>query len=516
MSPIHARPSSRFAGRRLSVGRVAVTIVAVLAVAGSVAAASVLPTVSSATSGAPSDSRWFAGYYDVTLESGEQLARSPLGDSPGGGVLAFVVAAGEDDCTPTWGKAYTLDDSAKNFELDRRVERLKRAGLPLSVSFGGVVNTELASACGTVLELTDAYREVMDRYGIDVMDLDIEGDMLTDDLARGRRAEAVAALQAERRATGGALDVWLTLPVAPSGLTDDGLAQVRALLEAGVDLTGVNAMTMNYGTDGVATSMSALSIDALTATAAQMQDLWGQLGRPLPPGGVWAMMGATPMIGVNDVKGEVFTLDDASALNAFAREKGMARLSMWSLNRDQTCGSNYPNLARVSTSCSGVEQAGLTFGAALGAGYTGTPSGRSTAVVDDAAEIADDPATSPYPIWSSQTYYSAGVKVVWQGSVFVSKWWNEDGAEPDDPRLDTAASAWTYLGPVLESDAPFALPQLEPGTYPEWSPTALYDQGDRVMFEGTGYEARWWSQGKQPDRSVLDHDYSPWKLLTAP
>jgi len=516
MSPVYARASSRFAGRRLSAGRIVVSLVGVLAVAGSVAAASMLPAVSEATSGSPTDARWFASYYDVTLESGEQLARSPLGDSAGGGVLAFVVAAGDDDCTPTWGKAYTLDDSAKTFELDRRVERLKLAGLPLSVSFGGAVNTELASACSTVPALTDAYRTVMDRYGIDVMDLDIEGDMLLDEPARQRRAEAVAALQEERVAAGGTLDVWLTLAVAPSGLTDDGLAQVEALLDAGVDLTGVNAMTMNYGTDGTVASMSKLSMDALNGTAAQLQDLWGRLGRPLPEGGVWAMMGATPMIGVNDVKGEVFTLDDATALNAFATEKGMARLSMWSLNRDQTCGSNYPNLDRVSTSCSGIEQAGQTFTSVLGDGYTGTPSGRPAPAEDDAVAVADDSATSPYPIWSSQTYYSAGVKVVWQGSVYVSKWWNEDGAEPDDPRLDTAGSAWTYLGPVLVTDPPFALPQLEPGTYPEWSPTALYDQGDRVMYEGTGYEARWWSQAKQPDRSVLDHDYSPWKLLTAP
>jgi chitinase len=193
----------------------------------------------------------------------------------------------------------------------------------------------------------------------------------------------------------------------------------------------------------------------------------------------------------------------------------MARLSMWSLNRDQTCGSNYPNIAKISASCSGIEQAGVSFASILGEGYAGTPSGRPSPVTNDDI-IADDPTTSPYPIWSSQYYYSAGVKVVWNGSVYVSKWWNEDGAEPDDPTLDVGAAAWAYLGPVLADDKPFALPKLEAGTYPEWSKTTLYDQGDRVMLDGTGYEARWWSQAKSPDRSVLDHDYSPWKLITEP
>ncbi|RFA09693.1 hypothetical protein B7R54_11070 [Subtercola boreus] len=509
-----ARPGSRFAGRRLSPARLALSVVGVLAVGGALVGASMLPAMQAGVPGDASAGQWFASYYDVTLETGGQLARSPLGTSTGGAVLAFVVAQADDVCTPTWGKAYSLDDAAKTFELDRRVERMRREGEPLAASFGGSANTELAGACTTVPELTAAYRTVMDRYTLDVMDVDIEGDMLANVAATERRAQAVASLQNERRMNGGSLDVWLTLPVAPSGLTPAGLAQVESMLSAGVTLAGVNLMTMDYGTDGTI-AMSSLSIDALQSTAVQIQDLWRAHGLALPDGGVWSLIGATPMIGVNDVKGEVFTLDDAAALNAFAVEKGVARLSMWSLTRDQTCGSNYPTLHIVSTACSGIEQAGVSFATVLAEGFTGTPSARPV-TVSDGDVIEDDPATSPYPVWSSQTYYSEGVTVVWHGSVYVSKWWNEDGSVPDDPRIDTAGSAWTYIGPVLPGDVPFALPQLAPGTYPEWSSTALYDQGDRVMLDGSGYEARWWSQGKSPARSVLDHDYSPWKLITGP
>jgi chitinase len=513
MSPIRAHSKSRFAGRSLSVGRLILSVAAATLLSATVAVSTVLPSLDPPVNGAPVDSRWFAGYYDVTLESGEQLARSPLGDSAGGAVLAFVVAAADDDCTPTWGRAYSLDQAAQLFELDRRVERMQREGRPLAVSFGGVINTELASACSSVAELTDAYRSVMDRYSIDVIDLDIEGEMLTDTDASLRRAESVAELQTERENNGSALDVWLTLPVAPYGLTPDGLIQVERMLDAGVDLTGVNVMTMNYGTDGTVAPMSSLSIDAMKATAAQLTTMWKERERPLPEGGVWSLLGATPMIGQNDVAGEVFTTDDARAFNAFATESGVARLSMWSLNRDQTCGSNYPNLSVVATSCSGIEQAGESFSAILTEGYNGTPSGRPVSESEEEA-IADDPSTSPYPVWSSRTYYSAGVMVVRNGSVYVSKWWNEDGPTPDDPSLDAEGSAWTYLGPVLETDVPFALPQLEPGTYPEWDEATLYNQGDRVLFDGSGYEARWWSQAKDPSRSVLDRDYSPWKLIT--
>ena len=36
------------------------------------------------------------------------------------------------------------------------------------------------------------------------------------------------------------------------------------------------------------------------------------------------------------------------------------------------------------------------------------------------------------------------------------------------------------------------------------------DQGDRVLLDGVGYEAKWWSRGQRPDRAILDRDYSPW------
>jgi hypothetical protein len=41
------------------------------------------------------------------------------------------------------------------------------------------------------------------------------------------------------------------------------------------------------------------------------------------------------MIGLNDVTTETFTQPDAQQLLAFARQKGLGELAMWSLNRDR-------------------------------------------------------------------------------------------------------------------------------------------------------------------------------------
>jgi len=42
----------------------------------------------------------------------------------------------------------------------------------------------------------------------------------------------------------------------------------------------------------------------------------------------------------------------------------------------------------------------------------------------------------------------------------------------------------------------------------------VYDGGDRVLFEGTPFQAKWWNQGESPAMSVANPDASPWIALT--
>ncbi|WP_349814874.1 carbohydrate-binding protein [Curtobacterium sp. MCJR17_043] len=58
--------------------------------------------------------------------------------------------------------------------------------------------------------------------------------------------------------------------------------------------------------------------------------------------------------------------------------------------------------------------------------------------------------------------------------------------------------------------APLTLPK---GTYAGWSGTAAYDTGDRVLFDGTPYQAKWWNTGESPEASTSDPDGSPWTRL---
>ncbi|MGN8050513.1 chitinase [Curtobacterium sp. 22159] len=501
------------ATRRLSPFRVGIAVVltAALAAAGYVG----FDRWQSAQA-AETQKSWFAAYTDVTATP--TFAFEDVKSAKGRDVmLSFVVADHDDACTPTWGSAYSLQGASDTLDLDRRIARLQQQKGEVGVSFGGLANDELATTCTNASDLVSAYETVVKRYDVSTVDYDIEGDDLTNHDAGQRRAKAVAELQAARRAAGHPLAVWLTLPAAPSGLTSDGTTAVAQFLKAGVDLAGVNAMTMDYGQGkGASQSMYSASVQTLQEVQRQLGVLYERAGTPLSAATLWHKVGATPMIGQNDVQDEVFTLADARKLNTWARDRGLGRMSMWSLNRDTTCGSNYVNLSTVSDSCSGVDQHGVLYADVLGKGFTGgivaAASDVTKAEPSATVQPTDDPKTSPYPVWSADASYLEGTKVVWHRNVYEAKWWTS-GDLPDDPVLSAYETPWQLVGPVLKGEKPVKPVTLPAGTYDSWSGTKRYDTGARVLFDGIPYQAKWWNTGDSPEASTSDPDGSPWVKL---
>lgn len=460
---------------------------------------------------------WFAAYVDITATpkyAFEQLGTTQTRNA----MLAFIVASPSDPCTPSWGGAYTLDQASGGLDLDRRIARLRQQGGNVSVSFGGLINQEIALTCKDPNLLLNAYQSVVDRYDIDTIDLDLEGSGLTDIVASKRRAIAIATLQSKRRAKKKSLAVWLTLPVSPQGLTVDGTNAVAIMLSNKVDVAGVNGMTMDYSNSRDAhETMEHASERALTELHRQLGILYKQAGIALNSATLWTKIGATPMIGQNDVIDEVFSLEDASGLNEFAISNGLGRMSMWSANRDIPCGSNYIDLKIVSDSCSGVKQDKLDFATMLGKSFTGTLQQNAGVVTtedpDARIQKPDDPQNSPYQIWQDSGAYLTGTKVVWHRNVYQAKWWTR-GDMPDNPVLQSYQTPWQLLGPVLPGEKPIPQPTLPPGTYPQWTGTDQYDAGQRVLLNGIPYQAKWWNTGESPDAATANPDSSPWVPLT--
>jgi chitinase len=432
--------------------------------------------------------------------------------------LAFVVSDKEEPCTPSWGTFYTLDGAGQGLDLDARTAQLRSQGGSVMISYGGQANTELAVDCTDAERLQQAYLEPIERYHAKAIDLDVEGANLADAAANKRRATAIAAVQKQRAAEKKPLKVWMTLPVASSGLTAEGIAAVQAMLKAGVKLEGVNAMTMDFGPgEGAAHDMIGTIESALVATQAQVQTLWHAAGLPSSASAAWSHVGVTPMIGVNDVTDERFTTKDAHELAKFVEQRGIPRVSIWSLNRDSQCGGAFAKVGELSNTCSGVEQKPLEF-THIFSGLRGTKTAhRAEAEAAAAPQThpspqADDPATSPYPIWRPAAAYVSGYKVVWQGQIYQAGWWNQ-GTPPGTAAADSPKGPWQPIGPVPAGSHTPKLVKLDQSAHPAWSPTQVYREGDRVTFEKLPYRARWYTQGEQPLAELPADPSVPWEPL---
>ncbi|GHB51823.1 sugar hydrolase [Streptomyces cirratus] len=292
----------------------------------------------------------FAPYVDTSLYPAHDLLDTAAKTGVKEFNLAFVTSGG--GCTPLWGGTTALDAD----RVASQIPALRAKGGDVRVSFGGAAGSELALKCDSATALAAAYGKVVDAYALTKVDFDIEGGALPDTAANTRRAQAIAQLQKSHPG----LDVSFTLPVMPEGLTQAGLDLLSDARRNAVAITAVNIMAMDYG-PAYAADMGGYAIQAATATQAQIKQVLG-----LSDAAAWKAVAVTPMIGVNDVATEVFTVEDATQLAAFARSKGIGRLAMWSGARDQQCAGGAKNYA--DPTCSSVVQAPLAFTKAFAAG----------------------------------------------------------------------------------------------------------------------------------------------------
>lgn len=297
----------------------------------------------------------FAPYVDTSLYPPFNLVTTAQRTGVKQFNLAFVVAGGSGGCTPEWGGVTAIGSDP----VASQISALRAIGGDVRISFGGAAGSELALTCTSVSQLEAAYQQVISAYGVNKIDFDIEGAAVANTAANIRRDQAIAALQAQDSG----LRVSFTLPVLPSGLTSDGVAVLTGATAAGVQISAVNVMAMDYG-DGAAPNpsgqMGTYAIDAATAADAQVASALG-----ISDGAAWPKIAVTPMIGVNDTSDEIFTVANAQQVATFAASKHLAWLSMWSAARDTECPGGA--LSYASPTCSSIVQARDAFAGALGA-----------------------------------------------------------------------------------------------------------------------------------------------------
>jgi hypothetical protein len=265
----------------------------------------------------------FAPYADVLAWPPLDLAK----EHTKAYTMGFVASAG--GCSAAWDGLAPVDSTSA-------VHRLKEVPGKVILSFGGPHAVELAQTCDNVDDLVAAYHKAIDVTHPSGIDFYLPEVALGDTAAMRRRIDALTRLQKDTDRP-----LSLTLPVHRSGLSDSALDALRTATASGLRVAIVNLVPG----DQVGQSVTA------AATAAH-----GQLAKLFHEGDAqaWQQMGVTPVIGVGIGGMSVpFRPADAQQLMSWATERGLGRLSMWSVTRDTPCTID---TSITGDTCSGLDE----------------------------------------------------------------------------------------------------------------------------------------------------------------
>jgi chitodextrinase len=288
----------------------------------------------------------FSPYIDMAMPVDADLSAIAAASGIENFTLAFVLSSGSGI---GWQGVGTLADDtlANGTTIQSQVQAIQAAGGHITISFGGAAGQEPALTATSAASLQAEYQSVIDRYHVDSLDFDIEGAAVQNQHSIMLRDQALVGLKAANPD----LTISYTLPVLPTGLTADGVNVLASAKRDGLAIDVVNIMAMDYGAS--VDNGGRMGHNAISAAIATEQQIAGV--------GLSAKIGITPMIGVNDVASEVFTLADAQALLDYARsDSNVVRLAMWSVARDNgnSAGAHY-----ASPDSSGIAQQPYDFAA---------------------------------------------------------------------------------------------------------------------------------------------------------
>jgi hypothetical protein len=263
--------------------------------------------------------------------------------------LAFLETLSKGSCTLGWDG--NRSDPVANGHYLSDIASLRMLGGDVIPSFGGWSadqgGTEIADSCKDVNAIAAAYEDVITRYDVTRLDMDVEGRSLTRTDGVDRRNRALAIVQDWALAQGRPFQVSYTLPTSATGLEQTGLAILRNAVMNHTRVDVVNIMAFDYY-DRQTTDMGTAAINAANGTAAQLSNI-----------GLNAKIGITLMPGLDDYpkKTEQTTVAHAQQVLNFAKANGVDTLSMWAIQRDNgDCPGN-----TGSNSCSGIVQNSWDF-----------------------------------------------------------------------------------------------------------------------------------------------------------
>jgi chitinase len=256
--------------------------------------------------------------------------------------LAFIIARQDGNGKnavyhkePSWDGRIPIEQNFYHDQLDA----IRKRGGDVIMSFGGEAGKELANVIDDPAQLEAAYQKVIDQYKFTWLDFDVEGNNLDKGKPDSERRNTVLA-SLQKKNPG--LIISYTLPVDPNGISEASQALLADAKAKGVKVHSANLMVMYFGKEFInkGKSEGQLGVDSANAAYAQLQKIDPAI-----------QVGLCPCLGRNGSKDEVFTLDDAKILKAFAdKTPWVCSLHYWSINDDAA----RPRKKRTITSTNSV------------------------------------------------------------------------------------------------------------------------------------------------------------------
>ncbi len=281
----------------------------------------------------------FSPYVDLTLNvhwdqdshdfEPVDLVRASDEADVGGYHLGFITDAGK--CNPAWGGQ--PDFSVYHEWAKHAIEAVIANEVEVTITLGNRNGIDISAAC-TNKELFIAYENIVHIYQPRRLDFDIENNTAN--------VEKIISVLTQLKETHPNVKISFTLLTLPEKLLPYSENVLRAAKAANLDYS-VNLLVMNYG-PSYPGNMAHYAIQASEYLHDFLQNMYPQKTKVA----IWRMVELTPMIGLNDVAGEQFTLQDADTITNFAKHFNLGGTSMKLANRDFPCAMN-----TVTNYCSG-------------------------------------------------------------------------------------------------------------------------------------------------------------------
>jgi chitinase len=408
-SPLH-RP--RRSARRRTRGRAATAVTACAAavlLAGGLTAATLAVTSTAQASNSALSVNWYesAPYYSTLDSDAPDLGQVMSATGQKAFDMAFILA-GNGTCAPSWDGT---DPVSSDTQVASVINEVRSDGGDVIVSAGGYNGTKLGQVCSSAAATAAAYQQVITTYGLHAFDFDLEEPEIENSTAISYELGAAQILQQEDPG----LFISITMPSTTTGANYFGQQLLDEAKSLGFTPNDYTIMPFDGGFSG-----GSSQVTALQDFNAQLMSTFGWSSAQ-----AYAHEGFSGMNGRTD-SAEYFYQSDFQTVLNFAESSGMSRFTFWSVNRDREC--NPPdNNGNLSSECSSVPQNSWDFTAFTVAFANNTsPSPPPTPTPTPTSPTPTPPTGNCAAAWVSNTAYTSGDVVSYNGDNWTANQWNYD------------------------------------------------------------------------------------------